>query len=360
MPYFESEKLFFIHIPKTGGTSIIDYFIRKHRVTLDTNVIYHRYQTHKIENEVEHYNTLWKTQINQRIDAEKQKRFSMNRSNKMLQTVPNDKDWVQVKRGLPDFQTFRKLRLVRNLKHSLHHFTWNEIWNNRDILWPCGSVVKNKMNMNGVDHPFRIMTIVRNPYNRVISDLFFNGFLSYKIKPTEQQVYEKLNLYLNYNSDFDNHKIPQFHYLVDENGKMIKNIHIMKMETLTKDMHRYGYVDFDCRSNVTNLMFNMSSTNYISLLNDKSISLINEYYKEDFQHLGYDVLNVTKPVQEIAPIVPEKNTNPQLTLSPITFGISNNQIINSDDDLVKAFASLYTGIPIHKIPNKPNIPIPRL
>ena len=193
MPYFESEKLFFIHIPKTGGTSIIDYFIRKHRVTLDTNVIYHRYQTHKIENEVEHYKTLWKTQINKRIDAEKQKRFSMNRSNKMLQTVTNDKDWVQVKRGLPDFQTFRKLRLVRNLKHSLHHFTWNEIWNNRDILWPCGSVVKNKMNMNGVDHPFRIMTIVRNPYNRVISDLFFNGFLSYKIKPTEQQVYEKLN-----------------------------------------------------------------------------------------------------------------------------------------------------------------------
>ena len=55
-----------------------------------------------------------------------------------------------------------------------------------------------------------------------------------------------------------------------------------------------------------------------------------------------------------------KNTNPQLTLSPITFGISKNQIINSDDDLVKAFASLYTGIPIHKIPNKPNIPIPRL
>ena len=47
------------------------------------------------------------------------------------------------------------------------------------------------------------------------------------------------------NADFpdkyDNHNLPQYSFLIDENEKLIENITIFRTETLTDSLIKYGY-----------------------------------------------------------------------------------------------------------------------
>ena len=86
---------------------------------------------------------------------------------------------------------------------------------------------------------------------------------------------------------FDNHKTPQYLYLVDENGDLPKNIVIMKTETLTQDMHNYGFRDFNIHHNMNYSKYD--NRKYMALLNRQSIDLINDYYRRDFEMFGYDL-----------------------------------------------------------------------
>jgi len=460
MPFFDKERLLFIHIPKTGGTSIEDYFSRKHNVILNHHSVYHRYDPNSIHHEFETSRNSWKTTLNAMIDTEQRKRAAMKQTSNFMVHVKNNTrnglkniDWSNVKRELPDFKSFQKIRLVRDVRHSLHHFTWSELYQHRDVIWPSDSIVKKYMNNRNPDNNIlRVIAIVRNPYDRVISDLYFHGFLSHNIYPTKGHVYRQLKLYLDSNSDFDNHKTPQYRFLLDEHGKLLENVHIMKTETLTSDMHEYGYIDFNLHSNTTNVRLNASSTKYASILNRKSINLINEFYKEDFEHFDYSYLNIlmskdeNQEVQETEPeeikeeevqaeikeeevqaeikeeeevqaeikeeeevqaeikeeeevqaeikeeeevqaeikeeeevqaeikeeepaeikeeeggdlqIIPEKNTVKPVMISAVTFGPTVPNI-NSNEDLLRAFASMYTGIPINRLPENPTLNLPK-
>jgi len=485
MPFFDKERLLFIHIPKTGGTSIEDYFSRKHNIVLNHHSVYHRYDPNRINHEFETSRNLWKTTLNAMIDTEQRKRATMKQTSNFMVHVNNHRrnglkniDWSNVKRELPDFKSFQKIRLVRDVRHSLHHFTWSELYQHRDVIWPSDSIVKKYMNNRNPDNNIlRVIAIVRNPYDRVISDLYFHGFLSHNIYPTKGHVYRQLKLYLDSNSDFDNHKTPQYRFLLDEHGKLLENVHIMKTETLTSDMHEYGYIDFNLHSNTTNVRLNASSTKYASILNRKSINLINEFYKEDFEHFDYSYLNIlmskdeNQEVQETEPeeikeeeevqaeikeeeevqaeikeeeevqaeikeeevvqaeikeeevvqaeikeeevvqaeikeeevqveiketeevqveikeeeevqveikeeeevqaeeikeaeeggdlqIIPEKNTVKPVMISAVTFGHTVPNI-NSNEDLLRAFASMYTGIPINRLPENPTLNLPK-
>ena len=57
---------------------------------------------------------------------------------------------------------------------------------------------------------------------------------------------------------------------------------MLRTESLTEDMIKLGYKDFNQKINS-----NSNKLNYDNYLNNDSIQLINEYYDEDFRILGY-------------------------------------------------------------------------
>jgi hypothetical protein len=59
----------------------------------------------------------------------------------------------------------------------------------------------------------------------------------------------------------------------------------MRTETLQYDMNQIGYVDFDIKINC-----NENNINYYDYLNSHSLSLINNYYKKDFELFGYTMI----------------------------------------------------------------------
>ena len=89
---------------------------------------------------------------------------------------------------------------------------------------------------------------------------------------------------------FDNHKLPQYLFLIDESGDLIQNLIVLRTETLTQEMQKLGYVDFNHNFQVSNCRFPHGKTKYSKALNQESIKMINEYYKRDFELFDYKYL----------------------------------------------------------------------
>ena len=227
MPYFKgfnkrNPNIIYVHIPKTGGTSIEYYFCTKYKVKLFNNVLY----------------------------------------------SGASKNPTEV---------------------SLQHKTLDYILTNQKIF---------KINMINT----LILTSVRNPYNRIISELLFlsykysKGYISdcFKIdmNTTKEEIYNNLkrvfNAYKTNNNIYDNHIRPQYHFLINKQNQIDSNIKIIKTENLKEDMNKLGYIDFNL--NVVHDNKNKNN-NYHSLLNTDSIKLINDFYHEDFIRFGYKKLD---------------------------------------------------------------------
>jgi hypothetical protein len=224
MPYFYNNEvnILFIHVPKTGGTSVEKYFSKKFEIELNKDSLY--------------------------------------------TTLPKD--------------------FFDNI--SFQHQTYNIIRNNKKTF--------------RIDYEnLKVYSIVRNPYTRIMSDLFFKNII--KEHFNKDKVYTTIKDYISdsKNVKHDNHRIPQYLFLVDENNELIKNINIMKTENLNEDMNFIGFSDFHIYEQVTSVI---RSKNYYSYLNMDSIKLINEYYDKDFEYFGYNkilnevVLNYTTLIEE--------------------------------------------------------------
>ena len=178
----------------------------------------------------------------------------------------------------------RRLHLSKNVKHSLQHFTFSEMETYcRDLFYfPNGQTFLHAL------PNIRIFTVVRNPYDRILSELFYVKYINATSSPDE--VYEMLCKYLRHAYGFDNHRLPQYMFLLDKQQQILPNIHVMKMETLQEDMHKYGFDDFNLVINTNRA--NINGMTYRSMLNKKSIVLINEFYKVDFELFDYPILEV--------------------------------------------------------------------
>jgi 23S rRNA A1618 N6-methylase RlmF len=219
MPYYKPLNLIYIHIPKTGGMSIEEYFYKKCNLTRGEKNIYGWY-----------------------LNREKRIRF------------PNDR--------------------------SLQHLTYQEIIHYQQYFDYKHDEINNTT----------ILVSVRNPFERIISDLFWGNKIKNVDELDEELLYDIIYNYLYVDNDIDNHRVPQYKYILDENKQLLKNIKIVKTETLQQDMIQLGYNDFDIFIN-KNKRNEKETIHYMNLLNQKSMDLIYEYYKKDFEIFGYSYEN---------------------------------------------------------------------
>lgn len=213
MPYFKTSEIniLFIHIPKTGGTSVEHYFSKKYNIPLNKKSLYMY------------------------------------------------------------FSNEEKIKYDLKITSSLQHITYNQIFEYRKIF---------DINFDNI----KIITIVRNPYERIISDLFYFsklGLISMTVTSSKDEVFNMIKTYISA-TNLDNHNLPQHVFITIFNEKIIPNIHILHTESLTDDMHKLGYKDFNLH-----LHTNPEKINYIDYLNSDSIKLINDYYDKDFKLFNY-------------------------------------------------------------------------
>jgi hypothetical protein len=233
MPYFydpiKNINVLFIHIPKTGGTSVEHYFYKNKNIKRTIESLY--------SNKTSGYERFKKPEFN---------------------------------------------------NYSLQHQSYNTIMK-----------YKNMFKINPTK--LRTFAVVRNPYYRTISDLFYFKLIKPDDKP--DKVYQALKTYLD-KKNYDNHNIPQYLFVTDKNNNLHKNIFIMKTEKLNDDMKRYGYKDFDIVAN-NNKNKDVKKTNsdniYNKYLNNDSIILINKIFQKDFKLFKYPMKKteiVIKPIIE--------------------------------------------------------------
>ena len=206
MPYFIQYNILFIHIPKTGGTSVEKYFKKKLKMKLSKKHLY------------------------------------------------------------SPFEIFNG--------HSYQHLTYSEIYLNRELF----NVYFNERML--------LFAVVRNPYERMISELFYQKLINKTTSPIE--VEKILNNYLNSKEHYDNHKLPQYLFILDIDGNINKNIIILKTENLNNDMKKLGFTDFNINTRKTY----RNELNYYDYLTNNSINTINNYYSKDFEIFNYEKMNV--------------------------------------------------------------------
>lgn len=143
--------------------------------------------------------------------------------------------------------------------------------------------MRKELNIPFETKKIKILASVRNPYDKVLSDMFFNKLLNPGTSP--ENTFELMKVYLSKDC-YDNHNIPQYTF-VTQNEKLIDDIIILKQETLTEDMKKLGYSDFNEWENRT---FNGINCVYRNHLNRDSINLINKVFAKDFELFGYDML----------------------------------------------------------------------
>ena len=293
MPFFIKDKVLLIHIPKTGGTSIEKYFAKRNNMPLNVDCLYHRYYEKTIKTEFENLKKRWKQRMNEEtIHLENTQLLELQKRKNSFETedYSNDGDQLQtIKENLPEYKTFKKIRLCKELKHSLQHITWSEMCRHKHVLFD--KCFHNVLSCNPYDrNDVEIITVVRNPYDRVISELLFRGIINNKTIQNQDFVCDQLKKYFQCFDNFDNHKLPQYLFLIDEAGDLIQNLIILRTETLTQDMQKMGYIDFNHHFQVSNCKLSFGKTKYSRALNKESIKMINEYYKRDFELFDYEYL----------------------------------------------------------------------
>lgn len=249
MPYFWNKEkkinILFIHIPKTGGTSVEKYFANLTEQSLGEETVYGM-------------PTCLYLNKNLPLPQVKDRMYDCS-----LQHLPYE-DLLRWSRSIFNIRIFNDIKL-------------------------------------------EIFTIVRNPYHRIVSDLFFWKLIDTKTTPKQVTIILKKYLQVDYDTIsnkiddynppknciqriyhfFDNHRKSQCEICakLTKSGCYVKHPEIiyMKTETLKEDMIKNGFLDFDIHEGKNS----EEIVDYLSYLNEEAIHLINCHFAPDFELFGY-------------------------------------------------------------------------
>jgi len=273
MPYFKEINTLYLHVPKTGGTSIETFFYNRLKIAdRNTDNLYGWYLSKA--------------------------------------------DRIRV----PDERT-------------LQHFTYAEITGDQySSLFPIE--IRDPISNT------RIIVSVRNPYDRMVSEVFWNKCIPFdRLNPTPEKVEAAIHHFLYVDQSIQDHRRPQFQYILDKTGAPLQNIDIVRCETLTEDMHSLGFTDFQEYENGGT---GYTSAQYQALLTDCARNMIEDYYRDDFRHFGYTFhLN---PVSEEPTPVSKENSYKATIVTAFISGV--NKASDRPMDIYIEFGRKLLAIPV--------------
>jgi roadblock/LC7 domain-containing protein len=139
-----------------------------------------------------------------------------------------------------------------------------------------------------LDVPFnavtRIICCVRNPYDRVISDMFNLGYINQYNSADE--VFTQMVAYL------QSPMATQVSFIVGEFGNVSNDTRIVRVESIVADMRALGYTDFTGMPWLGRGSWSLGRQSgqgptYAKYLNDDSRDLVKQLYDSDFNAFGY-------------------------------------------------------------------------
>ena len=155
---------------------------------------------------------------------------------------------------------------------------------------PFNTILNHEKQLNiKINEIDLFLSVVRNPYNRAVSELFWRK----NSTPTESidVINAKLrNLLKNPRWGYD-HIFPQHKFLLNERNIIGDQFIVLKTEALTESLRQLGCVfsDFNRYWNRSNdLNSQKEPSDYFNFLDNDSIRLINDMYHDDFNLFGYD------------------------------------------------------------------------
>jgi sulfate adenylyltransferase len=185
------------------------------------------------------------------------------------------------------------------------HYTWNELHTH------LGADILTRVDM--------VLSIVRNPYQRCLSDLFHLQLLTTP-DPTEADVLAALDAYLASRvPEVVVHRCTQASYL---EGLPDGALRLLHTETLTRDMEALGFVDYGAAELRMKNRFGLTG-GYERFLTPAVRAVIARCYAVDFQTFGYDATNVGVTGHVPSPSPPlrlEADVVPPLTVDDVTLG----------------------------------------
>lgn len=200
------------------------------------------------------------------------------------------KSWLHFNDGMKSRVSFYEKTV--NVVFSLCHFPYLELMQ-----------IAKDSNVN-IDKSWNIFTIVRNPYYRACSAIFFQPILEcmYHMH-TLPTIQEKRKLFKKaYNTfftvdfnlnDWFGHRLPQHILLETQSDKPLYKMFKYEegLENIIKKVLNNEIEENIILEKVHNVEndFNIPKTDYFSLFTRDYIEKINEYYYEDFQFCGYEM-----------------------------------------------------------------------